>query len=141
MYLYRKYFNDFSISYFEKFIHQKNYLRNNSGYQERTLACALIFLNRDTNFLYDFLNVIFNDTDNMSLKISCLINYIVKNDEKENTKKFYSKYGKDKALLNKWFAIQIQYSTPILALARLRELTNHRDFNMFPISSKGPHPS
>ena len=99
--------------------------------QERALACALIFLNKDTSFLDDFLNIIFNDSDNMSLKISCLINYIVKKDEKENTKNFYSKYGKDKALLNKWFAMQIQYSTPKLALARLRELTNHRDFNMF----------
>ncbi len=129
--LYKKYFREFSISYFKNFIDQKLYLRNNSDYQERALACALIFLNKDTNFLDDFLNLIFNDTNNMSLKLSCLIYYIVKKDEKENTKKFYSMYGKDKALLNKWFAMQIQYSTPNLALARLQELTNHRDFNMF----------
>ena len=67
----------------------------------------------------------------MSLKASCLINYIGRNDKKENVKKFYLQYGKDKALLNKWFATQIQYSTPKLALDRLRELTTHSDFNMF----------
>ncbi len=129
--LYKKYFEEFSISYFKNFTHHKLYLRKNSYYQERALACALIFLNKETDLLDDFVDIIFNDTDNMSLKISCLISYIVKKDEKENIKKFYSKYGTDKALLNKWFAMQIQYSTPRLALDRLHELTNHRDFNMF----------
>ena len=67
----------------------------------------------------------------MTLKVSCLITYIVKKDEEENVNKFYQEYGKDKALLNKWFAMQIQYSTPKLALDRLDELTNHGAFNMF----------
>ena len=67
----------------------------------------------------------------MTLKVSCLISYIVKKDAEENVNKFYLEYGKDKALLNKWFAMQIQYSTPKLALDRLHELTNHGDFNMF----------
>ena len=129
--LYRKYFKNFSISYFENFVHQKLYLRSNSGYRERALACALIFLNKDTNYLNDFLNVIFYDSNYMSLKTSCLISYIVKKDQIENIKEFYLKYGKDKVLLNKWFAMQIQYATPSLALARLRELTKHKDFNMF----------
>ncbi len=129
--LYRKYFKVFSISYFENFIHQKLYLRSNSVYQERALACALIFLNKGTNFLDDFLDIIFCDSNYMSLKTSCLISYIVKKDQIENIKEFYLKYGKDKALLNKWFSMQIQYATPSSALARLRELTKHRDFNMF----------
>ena len=67
----------------------------------------------------------------MTLKVSCLITYIVKKDKEENVNKFYLEYGKDKALLNKWFAMQIQYSTPKLALDRLHVLTNHGDFNMF----------
>jgi len=129
--LYKKYFKEFSISYFKNFIDQKLYLRKNSNYQERALASALIFLNKDTNVLDNSLNIIFNDSNNMSLKISCLISYIVKKDEQKNIKKFYSKYGKDKALLNKWFSMQTQYSHPNLALNRLRELTNHSDFNMF----------
>ena len=95
------------------------------------LACALIFLNKGTNFLNDFIDIIFNDSNNMSLKVSCLITYIVKKDEEENVNKFYLKYGKDKSLLNKWFAMQMEYSTPELALDRLRELTKHKDFNMF----------
>ena len=128
---YKKYFKEFSISYFENFIRQKLYLRKNSDYQKRMLTCALIFLNKDTNFLNDFINIIFNNSDNMTLKVSCLITYIVKKDEEENVNKFYQEYGKDKALLNKWFAMQIQYSTPKLALDRLDELTNHGDFNMF----------
>ena len=106
-------------------------MRENSDYEERQLACALIFLNRGTNFLDDFLDIIFNASNNMSLKASCLINYIGRNDEKENIKKFYLQYGKNKVLLNKWFAAQIQYSTPKLALDRLRELTTHSDFNMY----------
>ncbi len=129
--LYKKYFKEFSISYFKNFINQKLYLRKNSDYQKRILACALIFLNKDTDFLNDFINIIFNDSNNMTLKVSCLIAYIVKKDEEENVKKFYLKYRKDKTLLNKWFAMQIQYATPKLALDRLHELTNHRDFNMF----------
>ena len=79
----------------------------------------------------DFIDIIFNDSNNMTLKVSCLITYIVKKDEEANVNKFYLKYGKDKSLLNKWFAMQMQYSTPKLALYRLRELTNHQDFNMF----------
>ena len=129
--LYKECFKEFSITYFKSFIHNRQYLRENSNYQERQLACALIFLNRGTNFLDDFLDIIFNTSNNMSLKASCLINYIGRNDKKENVKKFYLQYGKNKALLNKWFATQIQYSTPKLALDRLRELTTHSDFNMY----------
>ena len=106
-------------------------MRENSNYQERLLACALMFLNRGTNFLDDFLDIIFKNSNNMSLKLSCLINYIGRNDKKENIKNFYLQYRKNKVLLNKWFATQIQYSTPKLALDRLRELTTHSDFNMF----------
>ncbi len=129
--LYKRYFKDFSITYFKHFIHNRQYLRENSNYQERSLACALIFLNRGTNFLDNFLDIIFDASNNMSLKVSCLINYISRNDKEENIKRFYLQYGKDNALLNKWFATQIQYSTPKLALDRLRELTKHTDFNMF----------
>ncbi|MEC7195102.1 MAG: aminopeptidase N C-terminal domain-containing protein, partial [Pseudomonadota bacterium] len=129
--LYKDCFKEFSITYFKSFIHNRQYLRENSNYQERQLACALILLNRSTNFLDDFLDIIFNATNNMSLKASCLINYVGRNDKKENVKKFYLQYGKNKALLNKWFATQIQYSTPKLALDRLRELTTHSDFNMY----------
>ena len=129
--LYKGCFKEFSISYFKSFIHNRRYLRENSDYEERQLACALIFLNRGTNFLDDFLDIIFNTSNNMSLKASCLINYIGRNDEKENIKKFYLQYGKNKVLLNKWFAAQIQYSTPKLALDRLRELTTRSDFNVF----------
>ena len=124
-------FEEFSLSYFKNFIHRKLYFRKNSDYQKRILANALIFLNKDTNFLNDFIEIIFNDSNNMTLKVSCLITYIVKKDEEENVNKFYLKYGKDKSLLNKWFAMQMQYSTPKLALYRLRELTKHKDFNMF----------
>ncbi len=129
--LYIRYFKEFSITYLKNFIHNRQYLRENSNYQERMLACALTFLNRGTNFLDDFLDIIFNTSNNMSLKLSCLVNYIGRNDKKENIKNFYLQYRKNKVLLNKWFATQIQYSTPKLALDRLRELTTHSDFNMF----------
>ena len=129
--LYKMCFEEFSLSYFKNFIHRKLYVRKNSDYQKRILANALIFLNKDTNFLNDFIDIIFNDSNNMTLKVSCLITYIVKKDEEENVNKFYLKYGKDKSLLNKWFAMQMEYSTPELALDRLRELTKHKDFNMF----------
>ena len=129
--LYKRYFKEFSKTYLKGFIHNRQYLRENSNYQERLLACALMFLNKGTNFLDDFLDIIFNTSNNMSLKVSCLVNYIGRNDKKENIKKFYLQYGKNKVLLNKWFATQIQYSTPKLALDRLRKLTTHSDFNMF----------
>ena len=118
--LYKMCFEEFSLSYFKNFIHRKLYVRKNSDYQKRILANALIFLNKDTNFLNDFIDIIFNDSNNMTLKVSCLITYIVKKDEEENVNKFYLNYGKDKSLLNKWFAMQMQYSTPELALDRLR---------------------
>ena len=66
----------------------------------------------------------------MSLQLSCLINSLFKKDENEKLHKFYLKYGKEKTLLNRWFSIQVQYSTPRLASARLRRLTRHKDFNM-----------
>ena len=68
--LYKGCFKEFSISYFKSFIHNRRYLRENSDYEERQLACALIFLNRGTNFLDDFLDIIFNTSNNMSLKTS-----------------------------------------------------------------------
>ncbi len=57
--LYKRYFKNFSITYFETFIHNRQYLRENSNFQERLLACALMFLNKGTNFLDDFLDIIF----------------------------------------------------------------------------------
>ena len=65
---------------------------SHSDYQERSLACALIIMNRDTDFLDDFLNIIFNHSNNMTLKLSCLIKHIVKKGEKENIYKFYLKF-------------------------------------------------
>jgi len=129
--LYIRCFKEFSIAYFKSFIHNGRYLRENSNYRERRLACALMFLYKGTNFLDDFLDIIFNTSNNMSLKVSCLVNFIGRNNKKENIKSFYLQYGKNKVLLNKWFATQIQYSTPKLALDRLRKLTTHSDFNMF----------
>ena len=128
--LYKMYFKEFSVSYFQRFIDKKLYFRQNSNHRERALACALIFLNRDTTFLDDFINVIFNNSNNMSLQVSCLINYLFKKDENEKVNKFYLKYRKEKTLLNKWFSMQVQYSTPRLASVRLRKLTKHKDFNM-----------
>ena len=128
--LYELYFKEFSVSYFQRFIDKKLYFRQNSNHRERALACALIFLNRDTTFLDDFINVIFNNSNNMSLQVSCLINYLFKKDENEKVNEFYLKYGNEKTLLNKWFSMQVQYSTPRLASVRLRKLTKHKDFNM-----------
>jgi aminopeptidase N len=128
--LYEMYFKEFSISYFKRFIDKKLYLRQNSHHRERALACALIFLNRDTTFLDDCINIIFNNSNNMSLQVSCLINSLFKKDENEKVNKFYLKYGKEKPLLNKWFSMQVQYSTPRLASVRLHRLTKHKDFNM-----------
>ena len=124
------YFKEFSVSYFQRFIDKKLYFRQNSNHRERALACALLFLNRDTTFLNDFINVIFNNSNNMSLQVSCLINYLFKKDEDKKVNEFYLKYGQEKTLLNKWFSMQVQYSTPRLALVRLRKLTKHKDFNM-----------
>ncbi len=92
--------------------------------------CSYFFLNRDTSFLDNSFDVIFNNSDNMSLMISCLINFISNTDRNKNINKFYLKYGHDKILLNKWFSTQVQYSSPKMAIDRLHKLTNHKDFKM-----------
>lgn len=68
--------------------------------------------------------------DNMTQQNGALTRLLAQGLGQEENAAFYAQWSKDRLVMDKWFANQVAFAAPELAVSVARDMTRHKDFDM-----------